>query len=193
MRIAVLIIGLMLTVGLFIQASVIFGLSDAVDDEKSAQAGAIGVLMALLWLVSCGVVIPLPRVSMVLFGIAGILGFAAAGDYPDLAIWGGISFFLAALSYFGHRGKRAAKRKEDERDEIMRSMLTHQANMAAIVGMHAPQFVDARSQIEPPTPSPLPLSMSFSTSSCPSCAAPVAPMSRFCGECGVPLRGGSAS
>lgn len=44
MRIAVLVIGLVLTFGLFIQAFVIFGLSDIADDEDTGAAGAIGIL-----------------------------------------------------------------------------------------------------------------------------------------------------
>ncbi len=134
MRIAVLIIGLVLTLGLFIQAFVIFGLSDAINQQNTEQAGAIGVLMAFMWLVSCGLVLPLPRLSMVLFVVAGLLGFAAAGDYPDLAVWGGISLVLAVFCYFGYRGKRKADRRLEAQDELVRQAT------AIIAGQPVPTY-----------------------------------------------------
>jgi hypothetical protein len=167
MRIAVLIIGLMLTVGLFIQAAVISGLSDVANDQDTGQAAAIGVLMAFLWLIACGLVMPLPRVAMVLFGISG-------------------SLFLGVLSYFGYRGKRTAKRREDERDEMMRSMLAHQANMAAAVAGSAPQVVDAQSRVVPRSPHALGQDPS-SLAACPRCGAPIGSTNKFCGECGLSL------
>jgi hypothetical protein len=166
-RIAVLIIGLVLSFGLFLQAFVIFGLSDAVNRTDTQQAGAVGVVMALLWLVSCGLVIPLPRVSMVLFALAGLLGFLAAGAYPDLAFWGGASEILAVFCYFGYRGKRSDQRIEAERDALLRQAVATQA---------VPR---------PPANEVAPLAAE-PTVRCPSCLGDVPALGRYCPNCGLP-------
>ena len=70
MRLAVLIIGLLLGLLMFLQTFIVYGLSDVVNDETNNEAAAIGVLMALLWLVACALVIAFPMVSVILFGLA---------------------------------------------------------------------------------------------------------------------------
>jgi len=85
MRVATLVIGLILVIGLFIQSLLISGLSDMANNEDTGAAAAVGILMALVWIFGCALVIPFPRVAMVLFSLAGVLGFAASGDFPDLA------------------------------------------------------------------------------------------------------------
>ena len=119
MRVAVLILGLVLGAIMFLQALVIAGLSGVTDDDETGAAAAVGLLMALLWLVACALVIPAPRVSLTLFVLAGVLGFAVSADYPDLAVWGGASLVLAFLSFLGWRGKRRADLKEKARDEML--------------------------------------------------------------------------
>ncbi len=164
MRIAVLIIGLVLTVGMFFQAVIVGGLSSAVNDEATGESAAVGVLMALLWLISCGFVIPMPRVSMALFAIAGLLGFAASGNFPDLAYWGGASLVLAVLSYFGYRGKRKADRKEAEREALMRQVLVAQQAQAGFAA---------------PAPARMP-------TACTQCGTIIEAGTRFCPNCGLP-------
>ena len=134
MRIAVLILGLLLGLLMFLQTLFVYGLSDALNAEASAQASAIGVMMALLWLVACAFVLPFPLVSVVAFAIAGLFGFAASGEFPDLAIWGGISVVLAVMSIFGWRGKRkqdrearAEKARQAERDAMLAQMVQRPA------------------------------------------------------------------
>lgn len=122
MRIAVLILGLILGAIMFLQSATVAGLSGIAEDEDTNAAAAAGILMALMWLVACAVVIPLPRVAMVLFLIAAVTGFATSGAFPDLAAWGGVSIFVAVLSFFGWRGKRKADLKERTRDDWMRQM-----------------------------------------------------------------------
>lgn len=134
MRIAVLILGLLLGLLMFLQTLLVYGLSDAINDEASAQASAIGVVMALLWLVACAFVLPFPLVSVVAFAIAGLFGFAASGEFPDLAIWGSVSVVLAVMSIFGWRGKRkqdrevrAEKARQAERDAMLAQMVQRPA------------------------------------------------------------------
>jgi hypothetical protein len=175
MRIAVLVIGLVLTLGLFIQAFVIFGLSDAIDQEDTQAAGSVGVLMALMWVVGCGLVIPVPRVSMVLFAVAGLLGFAASGNYPDLAWWGGISEILAVFCYFGYRGKRKSDRKDAERDALMRKALS------------------ARQQRSLPATDATPNPPSSLTFACPRCGERLPVTAKFCSSCGLAFGLGTTS
>ena len=131
MRIAVLILGLILGAFMLLQSLLITGLGSAADRQNTADAGAVGLFMALLWLIGCAVVIPLPRVAMILFIVAGLLGFAVSGDFPDLGVWGGVSLFLAVLSYFGYRGKRKQQRQEAVRDLQLQESLVAQQQMAA--------------------------------------------------------------
>jgi hypothetical protein len=168
MRIAVLVIGLMLTIGLFIQAFVIAGLSDMANDEDTGAAAAIGILMALMWLVSCGLVLPLPRVSMILFIIAGALGFLAASDYPDLAFWGGISLVLALFSYFGYRGKRTSDARQEEQAALVR-----QASL--LMGLQVAGGAPAQF-----APQPI-----ASHITCPQCGGDVPLSAQFCPSCGL--------
>lgn len=119
MRIAVLILGLLLGLLMFFQTFLVYALSGATDDPRSGEAGAIGILMAVIWLLACALVIPLPFISMLLFIAAGALGFSMSGDFADLGVWGGVSLFLAILSFFGWIGKRKADRRERRRDEWM--------------------------------------------------------------------------
>jgi len=132
-RIATLIIGLLLGAILFIQSLLIAALSDAANTEHDGSDGATGLLMALLWLVACGLVIPAPRIAMLLFVASGIGGLAAAGplDFPDLAYWGVVSLVLSAFAYLGYRGKRNHQIKERGKEDQMAQLLAHNQQMAS--------------------------------------------------------------
>lgn len=65
--------------------------------------------MAGFWLVACAVVIPAPKVSLVIFILSAAWAGAFSADFPDLAVWAGVSLFLAFLSFLGWRGKRKAE------------------------------------------------------------------------------------
>lgn len=182
MRIAVLVIGLVLDIGLFIQALAIFSLSNAIDRQDTATAGAVGVFMAFLWVVGCGLVIPAPRVAVGLFVMAALFGFAASGSYPDLAIWASISLVLAVMSYFGHRGKRTAQRKEAERDDLLRQMAISQAHLAAVASGNLVDVAAGERVL-----------LTGRGNTCPRCRATNAPAAKFCAECGAGLSIGHAT
>lgn len=125
------------------------------------------MLMALIWLVACGLVIPLPMIAMNLFLVAGLIGVASAGplDFPDLAIWGVVSFVLALFSFFGWRGKVKQQRREEARDAVAAQALASQQQMAAHVaymrqqlayhqGQQAPQPQLEQASWRPPLPPP---------------------------------------
>lgn len=167
MRIAVLVIGLMLSVGLFIQSALVNGLSKAAGNNANVSSGAVGVMMALMWIIACALVIPVPRVAMVLFLLAAIVGFAAAAgsSYSDLYFWVVMSALLALFSYFGFRGKRTQQAKEAEHDALLRQ---------AIAGRVAP-------------PAPVSASRANANRFCPECGAANAATARFCQACGMNL------
>jgi uncharacterized membrane protein YdjX (TVP38/TMEM64 family) len=140
MRIAVLILSLMTCLFLFLQSAIVGGLSEEGSNEESA--GAFGVLMSLLMLVSAAVVIPIPRVAMALLGLAGVIGIIAGTttEFVDLAYWGGWTIFLAVLSYFGYKGKRKQQAKEAERERIAQEALAANQQMAAQMAVMQQQF-----------------------------------------------------
>lgn len=169
MRVAVLIIGLLLGAVMFVQTFLVNVLGQAGQDENVEQAGAIGVFMCLLWLIACAVVLSFPFVSTVLFVVAALLGFAMGGEFPDLAIWGGISLILAVMSFLGWLGKRKERRKfaverarQEERDGQLQQLLLQRAQP------------DNRIL-------------------CPSCNASNLASTRFCGNCGTALTAAPAS
>lgn len=163
MRIAVLIIGLILMVALFFQSLTVNVLSDAANSGNTETAGAIGLLMALIWLVALGLVIPKPRISAILFVVAAVIGAAGWSDFTDLQVWSGVSIFLAALSYLGYRGKSKHEAKEAERDATMAQLIANQNAMLA-----TPTGTVAAVQ-------------------CPNCGSMERPGAKFCGSCGGAL------
>jgi hypothetical protein len=161
MRIAVLILGLVLGALMFVQTFLVYALSGVAQSAETGEAGAVGLFMALLWLLACALVIPIPLASAVVFVVAGILGFAASGDFPDLAYWGGASIILAVLSFIGWFTKRRADRrnktKEAETERRHREMVA---------------------SLSRPTVSGI---------ACASCGETNPQNARFCSECGAAL------
>lgn len=165
MRVTVLILSLLLGAIMFIQTTLVSGLGSMADDEGTSQSGAVGVFMSLLWLIAAAFVIPFPMVSVIAFALAGLLGFAASGDFPDLAIWGGVSLVLGVLSLLGYRGKRRDRReqlaeraRQQEQDNRMEQLVTQQRTPYPLMG-----------------------------AACRNCGAPNAQGTRFCGNCGQAL------
>ena len=105
MRIVVLIIslGLMLVIGL--QSCTVGIGGSIVKDEGMSQGGAVGLLIAFMYLIGAAFSLGKPVVSMVVFILAGLLGFmvSATTSFSDMGIWGGISLVLAIFSFFGKR------------------------------------------------------------------------------------------
>lgn len=108
MRIAVLIIALCLTMIIGIQSLLVTIGAGLADNKETGGAGAIGVFMAFLFVLGAAFALKLPKVSMVIFAIAGALGLmaAAGSQFEDLQIWGFVSLALAVMSYFGSRELR---------------------------------------------------------------------------------------
>jgi hypothetical protein len=130
MRVTVLILALVLGAIMAAQSLLGYGVSGIAGNAALGGATAVGLLVALLWLVAAALVIPLPLVSCLLFVAGGLLGFAVSADFPDMAVWGGASLTLAALSFFGWRGKRRA----DLRDRLDREERQALARQVAALG-----------------------------------------------------------
>lgn len=83
------------------------------EDTGMSGGGAAGIIIALLFVLGAAFAIGLPRVSLVMFGLAAMIGLGVGASTPfkDMTIWGIISAVLAVLSYFGVR--ELSKRKPD--------------------------------------------------------------------------------
>lgn len=164
MRVTVLIAGLLLGAVMFLQTFLVSALGSAAQDQGSEQAGSIGLIMSFLWLAACAFVLPVPMVSVVLFTLAGLMGFAASGDFSDLAVWGGISLVLAVLSFLGWMGKRKERRRfKVEREQ----QAARDARVETLLRQQAQSNV--------------------ATAVCPSCNRTNPAGTRFCGNCGKAL------
>jgi hypothetical protein len=107
---------LMLVVG---AQSCAVSVGDSMLGEKaSQQGGAIGIFMALLFLVGGAFALAFPLVSLVAFVLSGIFGLTAGAttSFSDLSIWGWVSLALAVLSFFGWREKR--RRRAESRVRV---------------------------------------------------------------------------
>lgn len=87
------------------------------EDENLAGGGAVGILMALLFLLGGAFAVGYPLVSLISFTVAGLFGLAAGTttEFEDLTVWAIASFFLALLSYFGLREKRRQAAGQEQR------------------------------------------------------------------------------
>lgn len=111
MRLAVLIITLCLTGIVGLQSCTIMAGGSLLKDQGTTNGGALGMLVAFLFILGAAFVMGLPRISAGLFALAGILGIAGASNsnFSDLKIWGGLSMILAIMSWFGSRELRRKK------------------------------------------------------------------------------------
>jgi len=169
-KIAVLILGLILGAIMLIQSLLVAGLAGAADDAESTAAGIGGVMMAFLWLVAVALVFSVPLVSMALFGLAALLGFAFASAYGSLSVWAVVSLILGAFSFFAWRGKR--------RDEVRRRV-EHQGQLQVAVASGL-----AAASVAPPT---------GRTATCPQCDTTSPASVRFCPNCGLPRPEGAGA
>jgi hypothetical protein len=97
---------LMLVVGL--QSCAVSVGDAALNEPTKTQGGAIGILIAFLFLIGGAFALVFPLVSLVAFVLAGIVGLSSGTttSFGDLTIWGWVSLVLAVLSFFGWREKR---------------------------------------------------------------------------------------
>lgn len=100
MKIAVGIIGLVLSMVAFMQSCTIAGLSRLADDETIVEAGTFGMLTAFLMFLGGAFAFGLPRAAQVFFGLSFIASIPAREDFPDMWIWGIVAAILAGSLFF---------------------------------------------------------------------------------------------
>ncbi len=106
-----MIISLFLTLIVGLQSCAIAAGGGMSQNQSVAGAGAAGVLVALLFVLGGAFAMGLPRASMVMFVLAGVIALAvgASGVFPDLTIWGVVALVLAVMAYFGYRELKRIK------------------------------------------------------------------------------------
>ncbi|MCJ2100026.1 hypothetical protein [Methylobacterium sp. E-046] len=111
MRIAVLIIGLCLSLAVGLQSCAVSLGGGMAKDQTISAGGALGVLVALLYLLGSAFALGLPRASVAMFLIAAPLGIGvgSSSGFHDLRIWGFVALALAAMAYLGVREQRWRK------------------------------------------------------------------------------------
>jgi len=116
LRIAIGIISLVLMLVIGLQSIAISVGNSITGNEQTSTAAGYGILVAFLYLVGGAFSFKLPRVSMVVFILAALLGLPGSSDFKDLRIWGIVSLILAVLCYFTGR-KKKAKKEQDQPSE----------------------------------------------------------------------------
>lgn len=103
MRIPALIIGLCLAVLVGFQSYMAINSGRLSHNKDMSACGAMGMIVAVMFLVGAGFVLTFPRISCVIFGLAGVLGLLVGIvgiGFSDMFLWGGMAFFLATISHF---------------------------------------------------------------------------------------------
>ena len=119
MRIAVLILGLILMIPMAMQSLAAYSLASLAGDENLIAVSFLGLVVALLWLIGAAIVLPAPRASAVVFGLAMAIAYLISGTYGDMLIWGTISLALMIMSYLGHRQKAREDRRRADIDAVL--------------------------------------------------------------------------
>lgn len=100
MKIAVGIIGLGFSVVAFLQSFAVAGLARLAQDQKTGQAGSLGVLTAFLIFLGGAFACGLPKAARVLYVLGFIASIPARSTFPDMLIWGVVSLVLGVLLMF---------------------------------------------------------------------------------------------
>lgn len=111
MNIATGIIGIILGLLVLMQSCAVATGSSLANDQSTFDAGAIGILAGICYFIGGAFAFGLPRVAMVVFGIAAAIAFLAAsqGSFQDLSFWGGVALVLAIMAFFAGRKAKPTK------------------------------------------------------------------------------------
>ncbi|RVJ77343.1 hypothetical protein [Sinorhizobium medicae] len=111
MKIAIGIISIFLGLLVLLQSCTVGTASHIMGDQATSEAGAVGILVGLLYFIGGAFAFGLPAVAMVVLAFAGLLGFAAASSesFSDMMVWAVIALILAVGVFFSWRSGRKAK------------------------------------------------------------------------------------
>lgn len=100
MRIVVLIIGLVVAAITFYMSYNIMERAAMFGQEEIATKAAVGVFVSVMIAISAAFGFAYPRISGILFFLAGGLGLMIGNDgYDDMIMWGIISIILGILIF----------------------------------------------------------------------------------------------
>jgi hypothetical protein len=119
MRIATLIIGLVLMLGVFIQSLLAAAGGSLAADKELQNAASWGLIVAFGFLLGSALVIAKPRFAMWTFAASAAIAILAGATsaFRDLIVWGVVA---AVLSLMAWRGS-VEKRRKDAADEAQRA------------------------------------------------------------------------
>ncbi len=111
MKIATGIIGIFLGLLVLMQSCAVTAGSGLLQDKATGGAGAIGMLVGLLFFIAGAFAFALPLVAAIMFGLGAVFAFLAAtsGNFGDIGVWGAIALVLAAMAFFTWRSGKKAK------------------------------------------------------------------------------------
>ncbi|MBB3953070.1 hypothetical protein [Aureimonas jatrophae] len=110
MRIAVGLISIFLGLLVLVQSCAVATTAGLAQDAATGDAGAVGIVVGLLFFTGGAFSFGLPMVATVVLLLAGLLALLGGGAFGDLRIWAYVAFGLAGLSLIAWRSarKRAA-------------------------------------------------------------------------------------
>lgn len=169
MRIAAMILGILGSIWVFLEALLVSSLFSAGGDEDKAGMAGVGLIIGIGGLVAASLAMAFPLFSAIVFLLCGLLGYGIAGaGYGNHWVYGTLYIVLAVMAFFGWRGKKSAaraalaeKQRQQERDDRLESLLAQQHTAAVAASPY-----DTR---------------------CPSCGKVTQRGSAFCASCGAPV------
>lgn len=114
MKIALGLIGLLISFIVMFQSFTIFGLSGIADNEAGTSAGAVGMLAGFLIFVGGALSFTLLRAAKFVFIVAGLLALLGKGAFPDLEIWAWAALLLGLGCQLAHRSEKKEEEGEKE-------------------------------------------------------------------------------
>jgi hypothetical protein len=128
-RVATLVIGLVLMLGVFVQSLAAAAGGSLLEDKEMQDAAAYGILVSLGYLIGSATVLALPRFAMWTFVVAAAIGILAGATtvFKDLIVWGIVALILGLMAWRGS----LEKRKKDAEDKAGREALQKLASQTA--------------------------------------------------------------
>ncbi|MGD9744326.1 MAG: hypothetical protein AB7V53_16910, partial [Dongiaceae bacterium] len=106
MKIAVGIIGIVIGLLALLQSCVATTAGRLAQKPEMVQAASLGVGAAFFTFIAGAFAFGLPLVAAIIFVLAALMAFMAAGAFPDMGIWGAVDIILAAMSLFAWHRQR---------------------------------------------------------------------------------------
>lgn len=106
MQVAVGILSILLSFAVLFQSCAVSVGGSLSHNQGALDGGSIGILVGILLLSGGAFVFKLPKISMYLFAVAGILALLAGlADFSDMKIWAVIAGIFAWMSYSANKKK----------------------------------------------------------------------------------------